>query len=200
MHRQLKITLIIFLLALGGLVARKFATRAPQLTLQSVNNGITNTGSIAGAQATQSPQIKLRSVGGETFSLAEHKGRAIVFLFSATWSPLADKTLPAFRRLADRYADRAVSFYWVSIDSAKAGEKNYASDADLQAFVGRAGLHLTVLRDPDREAFRALGVDAIPTMVIIDREGQVYRRHVGFDPEQFDSYSEVVRSLDQLLK
>jgi peroxiredoxin len=199
MHRQLKIASFIFLLALVAFATSRFVTRAPQVTLQSVDGGMSNSGAAANSLSPVQ-QVTLRSVDGETFDLAANKGRVIVFLFSATWSPLVDQSLPAFQRLADRYAGRAVTFYWVSINSRKAGDKTYASDADLQAFAERAGLRLTVLRDPDRAAFRAFGLDAVPTIVMIDREGQLARKHVGFDSERPEGYSVVSRSLDQLLR
>jgi len=148
----------------------------------------------------QAPQVALRSTDGSTVNLAESKGKIVVLLFGATWAPMAPKELPALQKLADRYAGRSVSFYWVSINSAKAGAKNYATDAELQAFAQKHGLRLKVLRDPDQATYRAFGVDALPTTVILNREGQVHRKHVGFDPEQAEPFGEVIRSLDQLLK
>jgi len=152
------------------------------------------------AAVAQAPQIVLRSVDGRNFSLADNRGKVVVLSFGATWVPLAAKELPALQKLADRYAGRDVNFYWVTTNSAKAGAKNYASDADLQAFARQHGWRLTVLRDPDQAAYHAFGLDALPTVVVIDREGKVNRKHVGFDPEQGEAYAEVIRSLDQLLK
>jgi peroxiredoxin len=155
---------------------------------------------LVSAALAQSSSVTLRSADGRSVNLAESRGKVVVLSFGATWVPLAAKELPALEKLAERYANRNVSFYWVSINSAKPGAKNYASDAELQAFARRHGLSLMVLRDPDQTAYRAFGLDALPTIVILDREGQVSRKHVGFDPEQIEAYAEVMRSLDQLLK
>jgi peroxiredoxin len=153
-----------------------------------------------GAAVAQAPQVTLRTADGQAFALAENRGKVTVLSFGATWVPLTAKELPALQKLADRYAGRGVNFYWVSINSAKPGAKNYASDADLQAFAQRHSLRLPVLRDADQAAYRTFGVDALPTIVIIGRDGQVHRKHVGFDPNQADALAEVGRALDQLLK
>src|SRR5262249_48869377 len=135
-----------------------------------------------------------------TFNLADQRGKVVVLSFGATWVPLANKELPALQKLADRYAGRGVVVYWVSTNGTKPGTKTYSSDAELEAFAGQNGLRLPVLRDPDQTAYRALGLNALPTLVIIDRDGRVYRKLVGFDPEQAEPYGEVIRILDQLLK
>jgi len=155
--------------------------------------------SVGGAGA-QSPQLALRSIGGQTVNLADDRGKVVVLSFSATWTPLVSKELTAVQNLADRYAGRGVVVYWVSINTLKQGSKNYASDADLQAFAGRYGLKLPVLRDPEQAAYHAFGLTALPTIVVIDPSGRVAHRHVGFDPEQGDSLGDVGKAIDQLLK
>jgi hypothetical protein len=56
-----------------------------------------------------------------------------------------------------------------------------------------------VLRDPERSAFRAFGLDALPSIVIIDRTGKVFKKHVGFDPARIMGYEVLTKTLNQLL-
>jgi peroxiredoxin len=148
----------------------------------------------------QTPAITLRTTDGGSFNLSDKRGRVVVLAFGATWVPLSAKELPALQKLADRYTGRKVDVYWVSINSAKPGARNAATDAELKAFATKNGLRLPVLRDPDQTAFRALGVENLPTLIIIDREGKVAHKHVGFDPDQADGYGEISQELDKLLK
>ena len=90
--------------------------------------------------------------------------------------------------------------YWVSVNSAKAGGKNFMTDADLAAFADKRGFRVPVLRDPEQAAYRAFAVDALPTIVILGKDGRVVRKHVGFDPDQGEAYGAVMKELDQLLK
>ena len=148
---------------------------------------------------SQAPQTVLRTTDGRTVKLSESRGMVTVLLFGATWVPMTDRELPAFQKLADHYAVRDVAFYWVSINGAKKEEKHYASDSDLQAFADELELRLPVLRDPDRNSFRAFSLDALPAIVILDREGEVRCTVVSFGPNWTRTYGPVIRCLNQLL-
>jgi len=145
-------------------------------------------------------QGSLRSTDGRIVNLADAKGKIVVLSFGGTWVPLASKELSALQKLADRYASRGVQVYWVSINSDKQGARNYAADSDLQAFAQKNNVRLTVLRDPEQQVYKRFGLDAVPTIVILDRDGKLIGKHVGFGTEQGDGYGEVIRELDQLLK
>jgi peroxiredoxin len=154
----------------------------------------------ASAAPAQTASITLRSVDGREVRLADLKGKVVVMSFGGTWVPLASKELPALQKIADRYSGRGAQVFWVSINSAKPGGRNYASDADLQAFAQKHGLKVTVLRDPDQVAYKTFALDAVPTVVILDQQGNVVRKHVGFGTDQGESYGEITRELEQLLK
>jgi peroxiredoxin len=160
---------------------------------------VVSASSVAWAQQTSTT---FRSVDGREVRLADLKGKVVVMSFGGTWLPpaLASRELPALQKIADRFSGRGVRVYWVSINSARPGARNYASDADLQAFAQKHNLKITVLRDPDQAAYRAFGLDAVPTVVILDQQGKVFRKHVGLDREQGEAYGEIIRDLEQLLK
>jgi hypothetical protein len=121
--------------------------------------------------AMQTEPPTFQSVDGERVSLTAHKGQIVVLVFNSTWVPITDRSLSALQRIAHQYENRGVVFYWVSINSARIGDKSYISDADLKAFSRENGLRLTVLRDSERKAFLEFGLDALPSIVIIDRTG-----------------------------
>lgn len=148
----------------------------------------------------QAPQVTLRTTDDRAVGASEWRGKVVVLSFGATWVPLVAKELPALQKLADRYAARGVQVYWVSVNSAKPGAKNYSSGADLSALAEKHGFRGAVLRDPEQAAYRAFAVDALPTVVILDKEGKVVRKLVGFDPDQGEAYAAVMKELDQLLK
>jgi peroxiredoxin len=148
----------------------------------------------------QAPQVSLKTTNDGTVSSAEWQGKVVVLSFGATWVPLAAKELPALQKLADRYAARGVQVYWVSVNSATPGAKGYSTNADLSASAEKNGFHGRVLRDADKAAYRTFGVDALPTVVILNKDGQVARKLVGFDPDQGEAYAAVMKELDQLLK
>jgi peroxiredoxin len=157
-------------------------------------------GSVSSAILPQSRPATFRSVDGREVRLADHKGKVVVMSFGGTWVPLASKELPALQKIADRYSSRGVQVYWVSINSSKPGARNYASDADLQAFTQKYNLKVAALRDPDQTVYKSFGLDAVPTVVIIDQEGNLAHKHVGFGADQGEAYGELIRVIERLLK
>ena len=155
---------------------------------------------LASGAPAQTPSVTLRSVDGAEVRLADLKGKVVVMSFGGTWVPLASKELPALQKIADRTSSRGVQVYWVSINSAKPGARNYASDADLLAFAQKHNLKVPALRDSDQAAYKAFGLDAVPTVVILDRQGNLAHKQVGFGTDQGEAYGELIRVIEQLLK
>ncbi len=148
----------------------------------------------------QAKQVTFQLVDGDTIKLSDNHGKVVVLAFSATWLPVTKNSLSSLQQIADVYQERGVIFYWVSLNSANVGSKRYASDNDLKAFAEENGWRLEVLRDPQRKAFRAFGLYALPSVVIIDRTGQVYRKLIGFDNSRTRGYRYIMRTLNLLLK
>jgi peroxiredoxin len=127
--------------------------------------------------------FSLRSIDGQTISSDSLRGEVVVLAFGASWLPLSKTQLQGVRKLADEYSDRGVVVYWVSTESDDPKSKNYASDDQLKAFAQKYGLKVTVLRDPDGAVSKKLGVDQLPAIVIIDKEGNPVGEPIrGLDP------------------
>ncbi|MDX6558474.1 MAG: hypothetical protein QOF72_1523, partial [Blastocatellia bacterium] len=128
----------------------------------------------------QSPEFSLRAVDGDTITSASLRGEVVVLAFGASWLPLTRNQMEAVKKLADQYAGRGVAVYWVSTESESPKSKNYAADEQLRE-LGRK-YKVTVLRDPDGTVSKRLGVDQLPSVVIIDKQGSVAATVGGMDP------------------
>ncbi|HZE72743.1 MAG TPA: TlpA disulfide reductase family protein [Pyrinomonadaceae bacterium] len=134
-------------------------------------------------RATGPVEFSLRSVDGQTITSDSLKGEVVVLAFGASWLPLSKTQLQGVRKLADEYADRGVVVYWVSTESEDQKSKNYASDEQLRAFSQKYGLKVTVLRDPDGVVSKKFGVDQLPSIVILDKQGNPVGPPIGgLDP------------------
>lgn len=139
------------------------------------------------ASATAQPpaaEFALRSIDGQTVTADSLRGEIVVLAFGASWLPLSRKQVRGVRKLADDYAKRGVIVFWVSTESESPKSKNYASDEQLRQFSRKNELNVTVLRDPEGKVTKELGVDQIPAVVILDKQGNVYGEPLnGLDPE-----------------
>ncbi|HEX7772103.1 MAG TPA: redoxin domain-containing protein, partial [Pyrinomonadaceae bacterium] len=77
--------------------------------------------------------------------------------------------------------------------------KNYASDQQLRAFAEKYGLKVTVLRDPDGAVSKKFGVDQLPSIVILDKEGNISGGPIGGLDPSGNLASQLASRLDKLL-
>jgi peroxiredoxin len=143
-------------------------------------------------------EFSLRSVDGQTITSDSLRGEVVVLAFGASWLPLSKAQLQGVRKLADEYSDRGVVVYWVSTESEDPKSKNFASDEQLKAFAQKYGIKVTVLRDPDGAVSKKLGVDQLPSVVIIDKQGNASEPIGGLDPNG-NLASQLASRLDKVL-
>lgn len=113
---------------------------------------------------------------GETVSLAGLRGKVVVLVFGGVSDPQCRDEFKALQALADKYADTKVAVFWVSIDSAQ------TTSDQLKAPCGPAG-SVKIVRDPSRAGFKQFGGKQLPTIVILDKQGNVAGQpRGGFNP------------------
>jgi len=95
--------------------------------------------------------------------------------------------MPTLVEVAREYADRGVRYFAVNLQEEPAKVRSYLKEAKLQ---------LAVPLDKDGAVARKYGVQGIPTMVIVDKDGVVAKVHVGSSPRL---KAELTRVLDELL-
>lgn len=136
------------------------------------------------AQRADGPvEFSMRSVDGQTVTAQSLRGEVVVLAFGASWLPLSRAQLQGIRKLADEYSNRGVVVYFVSTESEDEKSKNFASDAQLRAFATKYGLKVTVLRDPEGTISKSMGVDQLPSIIILDKQGNIHGEPIrGLDP------------------
>lgn len=150
------------------------------------------------AQNRAPVDFSLHSIDGQTITSESLRGEVVVLAFGASWLPLSKAQLQGIRKLADEYSDRGVVVYWVSTESADPKSKNFASDEQLRAFAQKYGLKVTVLRDPDGTVSKKFGIDQLPSIVIIDKQGNASEPIGGLDPNG-NLATQLAERLDRVL-
>jgi cytochrome c biogenesis protein CcmG/thiol:disulfide interchange protein DsbE len=124
--------------------------------------------------ALAAPDWTLEDPAGRRVAFGDALARGpVVVSFWATWCKPCLKELPQLDLLAGRYGDR-VSFLAVATDDPR-------SVAKVEPTVRSHGwTHLTILMDTAGEVQRQLHVDAMPFLILYDREGREAYRQTGY--------------------
>lgn len=160
--------------------------------------GASLTTSFARTQNGARVDFSLHSIDNQTITSDSLRGEVVVLAFGASWLPLSKAQLQGVRKLADEYSDRGVVVYWVSTESEDPKSKNFASNDQLRAFAQKYGLKVTVLRDPDGVTSKKFGIDQLPSIVILDKQGNASEPIGGLDPNG-NLASQLASRLDKVL-
>jgi len=148
------------------------------------------------AWAQDRADFSLRAIDGGAITSEGSRGKVVVLAFGASWLPLTRNQVEAIKKIADQYAGRGVAAYWVSTDSENPKSKNFVADDELRGLSQK--YKVTVLRDPDGAASKRLGVDQLPSVVIIDRQGNISGTTGGLDPNA-DLAKQLAVRVDKIL-
>lgn len=131
---------------------------------------------IQGALHAQEPYFDLPDLDNTFQSYTDLKGENLTVIdFWATWCQPCLRSLPELNKLFNAYSEKGVSFIGISID----GPRNQSK---LKPFVHSMGLDYPVLRDVNSEVMSEMNVSTVPTLLLIDSDGEVIFFHEGYRP------------------
>ncbi len=124
------------------------------------------------------PDFILKDVTGKDHTLKQYRGNVVLLDFWATWCPPCRAAIPELIGLQDKYKKKGLVVLGISMDDPKR-----VSDKYLQAFGGKFKINYTMLRYDIDIVSKYFGhnTPSLPTMYVIDREGQVKDRIIGFN-------------------
>jgi thiol-disulfide isomerase/thioredoxin len=135
------------------------------------------------------PEVTVETRTGEKVRLTDLKGHPLLINFWATWCGPCISEMPALDALAAERAGTPLMIMAVSED--RKGESVVAP------FLKKLRLtSLPIYLDPETKALAAFGSDALPTTVLIDRNGREIGRLMG--AASWDSVA-ARRLIDRLL-
>ena len=133
------------------------------------------------------PPIDLETADGGRFKTAMTKGKVTYLTFFASWCGSCKRELPQLTDWADKLKDRGFQVVAVGVDRVTDQSKK---------FIEQFSPTYPVAFDPDAKTMGMFDINAMPTSFLIDRQGVVRHREVGF---KADEVALILRRIEALL-
>ena len=137
------------------------------------------------------PAVEIQDLNGNAFNTKDiqNDGKPIIISLWATWCKPCIAELLA---IADEYEDwveeTGVKLYAISIDDAK-------TSARVAPFVKGKGWEYTVLLDVNSDFKRAMNVNDVPFLCILNGDGEIVWQHTSYAQGSEEEVFEIVKSL-----
>lgn len=144
-----------------------------------------------GAAFAQLPSVSLKTMDGKTVNTAElsNDGKPFIISFFATWCKPCNRELKAIHEVYPDWQDETgVKVIAVSIDQGQNIQK-------VKPLVDGFGWEYDVLLDPNSDFKRAMGVNMIPHVFIIDGKGKIVESRSGYTEGGEEHLIEKVREI-----
>jgi len=145
---------------------------------------------IAPAKAPAAPEFaKGNWINSDPLTLDKLRGRVVLVEFWTFGCYNCRNTLPAVKEWDTRYRDRGLTIVGVHTPEI---DNEYNLD-NVRKQVPALGIKYPVVTDNDYQTWKAYGVEAWPTIVVLDKQGRVRWLHVG--EGRYEETESVVKTL-----
>jgi thiol-disulfide isomerase/thioredoxin len=123
---------------------------------------------------SDAPDADVVGVDGSRLRLSSLRGQVVLLDFWATWCGPCVAALPKIEKLHKELSSRGLMVVTISDED----------KATVEPFLKKNNYTFPAFLDPENSAMKAYKVDALPTLVVIDRNGKIVEYMVGSQPEE----------------
>ncbi len=132
------------------------------------------------------PNFTLKSILGDNLRLSEYRGQIVLINFWASWCAPCRQEMPALEALYQEYKDIGFTIFGINVDNEQ--EKGIAAAA-------QANVNFPILFDANKQVSEKYDVQAMPTTVVVGRDGTVQYVHLGYKPGDEATYAKKLRMI-----
>lgn len=136
--------------------------------------------------ATTAPDFTLRTLEGQNLRLGEQRGSVVLVNFWATWCGPCRQEMPHLNKLYEKYKSAGFVLLGVNVDD---------DTRQAAGVANKLGVTFPVLPDSDKRVSKQYDLSAMPSTVLIDRDGKVRYLHRGYQSGYENTYDRQIREL-----
>lgn len=140
----------------------------------------------AGEEVKLAPDFTLKSNNGDNVRLQEQRGNVVLVNFWASWCGPCREEMPHLQALQQAYQDLGFTILAVNVDE---------NPAKANILLDDIAVSFPILFDQDDSTSKLYDVRAMPTTVIIDRDGNQRFVHMGYKSGDEVKYQQVLKAL-----
>ena len=140
----------------------------------------------AAAGAGPAPNFTLKSVSGKNMKLSEMTGNVVLINFWASWCGPCREEMPLLNDLHKKYEPLGFTVLGVNVEEDARNARGFLKDFPVD---------FPVLLDSKNQVSKQYNVIAMPTTVVVDRDGNMRFLHKGYKPGDEEKYRKMVKKL-----
>lgn len=138
------------------------------------------------------PSFALLDLDGNKVDIKDLKGKVVVADFWATWCGPCIASFPAMQKMVNKYkAEDKVRFVFINTWENAEDKKKNAAD-----FIAKSKYNFQVLMDNEDKVVQQFKVEGIPTKFVIDGNGVIRFKSVGFNASEDVAIAELDAMID----
>ncbi len=134
----------------------------------------------------EAPDFTLETLRGPNLRLQEYRGQVVLINFWASWCGPCRQEMPILDRLHQRYEEAGFAVLGINVE----GERGPA-----EKIAKKSKLTFPILIDEGQVVSKQYELEAMPSTIVVDRNGKVRYIHRGYKPGDEAKYVAVVKQL-----
>lgn len=128
----------------------------------------------------------LKSRSGKNIKLSELRGNVVMLNFWASWCGPCRKEMPLLEKISKKYKRLGFTLLGINVEQDTSAAKKYLKDVKVS---------FPILFDNKNKTSKLYDVSAMPTTIIIDRNGNKRFLHKGYKPGYENDYIKQIKKL-----
>jgi len=140
----------------------------------------------AGTISGPAPDFTLKSNTGKNIRLSDLRGQVVMINFWASWCGPCRQEMPILDDLYKRYSKLGFTLIGVNVEQDSSKANAYLKDIPVS---------FPILYDTANQTSKLYNVSAMPTTVMVDRNGNMRFIHHGYKPGYENDYKKQIKAL-----
>lgn len=134
------------------------------------------------------PNFTLKSNSGKNIKLSEFRGQVVLLNFWASWCGPCRTEMPLLVKIHEKYKGMGFTVLGVNVEE---------DSAPAKSIINKTKISFPVLFDQTNSVSKQYNVSAMPSTIVIDRDGNMRYLHEGYKAGDEEKYREWIKKLIQ---